>query len=341
MEPHRRLGGFRTLLPFEVELCESIGISDKEYFEFLDLVDAKPVEADIVAGPAAGAWALYSGTFAAGNFALTFLGQVVVSLALAAASYLLTPKPKDPGQSPRLTIGGVQGRSRFNRTSGFDSLQDLASLGSFIPLVYARQGVRVSSQLLWSQVRTTQYGETINAIVLFSNGEIGSKPEYESLALGETFLSDLPLSKQKIYFSRGARLEGRLQGLSDGQTPTISDDQYAEGISKNSNNYGFRFNREYDDSDPFMVKIYESNRFIYKPSFSSTKTLSTNNKFGLYSPMPNGNAYKVPWELLLLAKDGDDDIKRDSRVKMGKITHLYPRYVGITNRVESLSLIHI
>ena len=202
-------------------------------------------------------------------------------------------------------------------------------------MVYARQGVRVSSQLLWSQVRTTQYGETINAIVLFSNGEIGSKPEYESLALGETFLSDLPLSKQKIYFSRGARLEGRLQGLSDGQTPTISDDQYAEGISKNSNNYGFRFNREYDDSDPFMVKIYESNRFIYKPSFSSTKTLSTNNKFGLYSPMPNGNAYKVPWELLLLAKDGDDDIKRDSRVKMGKITHKYPRYLGITNRVDS------
>ena len=103
--------------------------------------------------------------------ALSFWGQVIVSVALAAISYLLSPKPKDPGQSPRLTIGGVQGRSRFNPTSGFDSLQDLASLGSFIPLVYARQGVRVASQLLWSQIRTTQYGETINAIVLFSNGE--------------------------------------------------------------------------------------------------------------------------------------------------------------------------
>ena len=96
-------------------------------------------------------------------------------------------------------------------------------------------------------------------------------------------------------------------------------------------NYQYRSNREYDDSDPFMVKCYEQTRFVYKPSFSCTKTPSTNNKFGLYSPMSNGNAYKVVWELLLLAKDGDDDIKRDSRIKMGKIAHHYPRYVGITN----------
>ena len=193
LEPHRRIGGYRTLLPYEVELCNSIGISDKEYFEFLDLIEAQPVEADIVAGPVLPLLpAFMTVTNAAGvAVALSFWGQVIVSVALAGISYLLTPKPKDPGQSPRLTIGGVQGRSRFNPTSGFDSLQDLASLGSFIPLVYARQGVRVASQLVWSQIRTTQYGETINAIVLFSNGEIGAKPEYESLALGEVFLSDL------------------------------------------------------------------------------------------------------------------------------------------------------
>mgnify|MGYP003313929284 FL=1 len=65
------------------------------------------------------------------------------------------------------------------------------------------------------------------------------------------------------------------------------------------------------------------------------KVPTTNNTFGVYAPMPNGNAYKVNWELLLLAKDGDDDVKRDSRYKMGKIYHKYPRYVGITNRVDS------
>ena len=161
MESHRKLGGFRTLLPFEVELCESIGITDKEYFEFLDLVDAKPVEADIVAGPAAGAWALY--TYAGGTFALTWLGTVVVSIAIAAISYLLAPKPKEQKTPPSLTVGGVQGRSRFNPQNGFQSLQDLAELGSFIPLVYARcgngvGGVRLKSQLIWSQIRTAQIG---------------------------------------------------------------------------------------------------------------------------------------------------------------------------------------
>ena len=190
MESHRRIGGFRTLLPYEVELCESLGITDKEYFEFLDLVEAKPVEADIVAGPAALAALPAFMTVGTGSaIALSFWGQVIVSVALAAISYLLTPKPKDPGQQPRLTIGGVQGRSRFTPTSGFESLQDLASLGSFIPLVYARQGVRVSSQLLWSQLRTAQYGQVINAICLFSNGTLGAKPQYNSFALGETFLS--------------------------------------------------------------------------------------------------------------------------------------------------------
>ena len=342
MESHRRIGGYRTLLPYEVELCKSIGITDKEYFEFLDLVEAKPVEADIVAGPAALAALPAFMTVGSGSaIALSFWGQVIVSVALAAVSYLLTPKPKDPGQQPRLSIGGVQGRSRFTPTTGFESLQDLAQLGSFIPLVYARQGVRVSSQLLWSQLRTAQYGQVINAICLFSNGTLGAKPQYNSFALGETFLSDLPATKQKLFFSIGNRAFNRLQGLADTQTPTASSDQYAEGTSKNTNNYLARGEREYDDVDPFKVKYFTQQYsgghavFDFKPSFSAAKTPSSGVKFGLSTPMPNGNAYKINWELILLLRDADDGVKKDLRIKMGKCVHKYPRYVGITNRSES------
>ena len=348
LESYRRIGGYRTLLPYEVKLCESIGITDKEYFEFLDLIEAKPVDADIVMMPqvlvAAG---LATGTAAAGYTILW--GKIAFTIALMAASYLLTPKPKDPSQAPRLDIGGVQGRSRFNPTNGFESLQDLAALGSFIPLVYGTSrldldglrvgGVRVSSQLLWSQVRTAQYGETINAIVLFSNGEIKAKPQFESLALGETYLSDLPLSKQKVYFSRGelARNNNRLKGVADTQTPSSSDDQYVEGSAKNTNNYLSRGQREYDDVDPFKLKVFAESysgghaNFNYNSSFCSTKTPNTNNTFGVYSPMPNGNAYKITWELILLLRDADDGVKRDLRHKMGKCVHKYPRQVGITN----------
>ena len=335
MEPHRRIGGFRTLLPYEVGLCESLGITEKEYFEFLDLTEAyfpeRKKEYDHVPNIVNMPQVALPGWMVAAGGGLSAWGQIAIGIALTSVSYALTPKPKDPSQAPRLQIGGVQGRSRFTPVSGFDSVQDLASLGSFIPLVYAKQGVRVASQLLWSQIRTAQYGEIINAIVLFSNGEIAAKPQFESLALGEVFLADLAESKLKVYFSRGARETGRLKGVADTQTPSSTDDQYQEGSAKNSNNYGHRGNREYDDSDPFMVKLRESNQFVYKPSFSSTKTPSTNSSFGVYSPMPNGNAYKVNWELILLAKDADDGIKKDLRIKMGKLAHSYPRQIGLTS----------
>ena len=40
MESAKRIGGIRALLPYEVGLCESLGITEKEYFEFLDLTEA-------------------------------------------------------------------------------------------------------------------------------------------------------------------------------------------------------------------------------------------------------------------------------------------------------------
>ena len=37
MESSNLFGGFRTLLPYEIELCNALGITDKEYLQFLDL----------------------------------------------------------------------------------------------------------------------------------------------------------------------------------------------------------------------------------------------------------------------------------------------------------------
>ena len=87
MESHRRIGGFRALLPYEIELCESLGITDKEYFEFLDLIEAKPVEADIVMMPnalIAMGFAKLAIPTAAGYTILW--GKIAVTLAIMAAS---------------------------------------------------------------------------------------------------------------------------------------------------------------------------------------------------------------------------------------------------------------
>ena len=339
MESSNLFGGFRTLLPYEIELCNALGISEKEYLQFLDLTykyhkdSRKGYELipDIRCDPVSiGAWYI----------AQAWYVKLAITVAIAAATYLLTPKPKQPKDAPSLQLGGVQGRSRFNPVSGFESTQELAVLGSFIPLVYARHphGVRVASQLLWSQIRDKQYGQEINAICLFSHGELGQHPLLKTFALGETFLDNFPLSKYKLYFSKGGRANTRMQATT--QQPDLNKSNRLRGTdahggtAPNTHNYASRGNREYDDNDPFMVKVLDANgNWIWQPSFSSTKTPVSNSKFGLHAPMPNGNAYKVNWELLLFPKSMSKNVAKDLEIKRQKIVHFFPRYVCLKSSV--------
>ena len=353
MESSNLFGGFRTLLPYEIELCNALGITDKEYLQFLDLTykyqkdSRKGYELipDIRCDPVSiGAWYV----------AQAWYVKLAITVAIAAATYLLTPKPKQPKDAPSLQIGGVQGRSRFNPVSGFESLQDLAVLGSFIPLVYARLGVRVSSQLIWSQIREKQYGQEINAICLFSQGEIGAKPLLKTFALGETFLDNFPESKYKLYFSTGGRANKSFQPVQykglhgtnftqhlDEQNRLRPSDFVGPGTDhsvRNDNNYANRGNREYDDNDPFMVKVLNDNgQWAWQPSFSSTKTPASNAKFGLYAPMPNGSAYKINWELLMFPKGMSGEVADDLEIKRQKMVHFFPRYVCLKSSVHSPS----
>ena len=340
MESSNLFGGFRALLPYEVELCNALGITDKEYLQFLDLTykyhkdSRKGYELipDIRCDPvSAAAW--YIGAH--------WSVKLAVTVAIAAATYLLTPKPKQPKDAPNLQVGGVQGRSRFNPVSGFESVQDLAVLGSFVPLVYAKKGVRVSSQLLWSQIRNTRYGQEINVICLFSHGELGKRPEFKTFAVGETFLDNFPKTKLRLYFSKGGRANSRMQPttqqlfLNDSNRLGITD--FIEGTASNTNTYEHRERKEYDDIDPFMVKVLKDDvndsdsKFEWRPSFSSVKTPASTAKFGLYAPMPNGSAYKVNWELLLFPKGMDSTVAEDLEVKRQKIVHFYPRYVHLAS----------
>ena len=344
MESSKLFGGFRTLLPYEIELCDALGITDKEYLQFLDLTfkyhkdSRKGYELipDIRCDPVSiGAWYI----------AQAWYVKLAITVAIAAATYLLTPKPKQPKDAPSLQLGGVQGRSKFNPVSGFDATQDLAVLGSFIPLVYARLGVRISSQLLWSQIRDKQYGQEINAICLFSHGELGQHPEFKTFALGETFLDNFPSSKLRLYFTKGGRANTRIQATT--QQPNLNKQNRLKpsdlvgGTAPNTHNYASRGNREYDDNDPFMVKVLDGNgNWAWQPSFSSVKTPSSNVKFGLFSPMPNGSAYKINWELLLFPKDMSSTLRDDTEKKRQKIVHFYPRYVCLKSSAYGGNSMH-
>jgi len=325
MDSFRRIGGPRALLPYEAELCNTLGISEKEYFEFVDLAAAAIYQRkegyenipDIRAGAV-----LVPALVGAGMSATTaaIVSQIIIGVALTAISYLLTPKPKTPETPPQLTVGGVQGRSRFAPQASFDSIQDLAVLGSFIPLVYARKGVRVNSQLMWSHMKTTGIGEILSVVTLFSNGQLGSEPSFDSFALGTTMLQDFSKRKLALYFTMGREVLNRIK----------ASDKYPETIAPERHNLANRGEEEFDTEDPFSVRIKSGGgpqpTFTFYKAFSSVKTQSSKSKFGAFAPISNGNAYKVPWELVMFPKGIKDEVRNDSLQKLQKITHKYPRY---------------
>ena len=334
MEPLRRIGGPRALLPYEAELCNALGISEKEYFEFVDLAAAAIYQRekgyehipDIRAGAALvpALTSLGMGATAAG-----IASQIIVGLALTAVSHFLTPKPKTPESAPQLTAGGVQGRSRFTPQSSFDSIQDLAVLGAFIPLVYARKGVRVNSQLLWSHMKTTGTGEILSVVTLFSNGQLGSQPSFDSFAVGTAMLQDFSKRKLALFFTTGREFNNRINTV---------DDRYDETTAPDSHNLTGRGGQEFDTADPFSIRIKSGGgstpNFRFNKGFSSVKTQSSKGKFGAFAPISNGNAYKVPWELVMFPKGIKDEVKNDSLQKLQKIAHRYPRYSALVGGSE-------
>lgn len=335
MEPRRNIGGPRPLLPYEAELCNALGITTLEYFQFLEGVETKIKERseaygivpDIVNMPQTLPF-----LFTAGGTALSIWGQIAVSVALSAVAYLLTPKPKTPETPGSVTVGGVQGRSRFSPQSSFDSVQDLAVLGTFIPLVYARKrtiggfpsgGVRVNSQLLWSSMKTTGSGEILSVIGLFSNGELGSKPDYKTFALGTNLIRDFSAEKIALFFNRG-RTNGRIN----------ASDRYTESEAPDGHNLEGRGVDEFSSSDPFAFRelttpVNHEQKYIFEEYFSSVRTDQNKSQFGAHSPIPNGMAYKTSWELVQLM--GEDEIKTKNKKKMEKINYRYPRYCALTN----------
>ena len=161
---HKRPYGKRLLLPTEAELCNVLGLSENEYWLFVDKTAAfdgtRPKGYELIPDIRNETLTIAGVALVKGG-SLTLAGNIAVTVALTAIGYLLTPKPK------AMKAGGSQrtedaiGNKKFAPQFSFNSLQELAVLGSIVPLVFANRrteggitygGVRVNSQLLWSQL---------------------------------------------------------------------------------------------------------------------------------------------------------------------------------------------
>ena len=120
----------RVLLPTEADLCNALGITEDEYFQFLEGVAAKVKERpeayglipDIRCDPVSLGLMTQAGS-------LTFFGQIAVGVALTAASVLLAPKPPSQRQGTQERTADIGGTKKFSPQFSFNSVQDLANLG--------------------------------------------------------------------------------------------------------------------------------------------------------------------------------------------------------------------
>lgn len=282
MEPHRRPAGRRVLLPTEAELCNSLGLSEDEYWYFVEITEAyngvRSKEYDLVPHV---------------TNEPTAIILFVAGVALQALSYLLAPKPSVQQQKtpPQLRTADVAGRSKFAPQDSFDSIQSLAVLGSTIPLVFTRRGMRVTSQLLWSQLLSSGAGQQLKAITLFSLGPIEHAPAFEGFAIGDMLLENYTHAKMAVYFrTNGGRI--------------TEANRLAGGLPAEA-------------TDAFSVYWDGSGR--YEPFFCGARNPSTQTQFGVFQPVPNGMMWRPNYELVLKPRDADNDLRRDIDRKQNKI----------------------
>ena len=314
MEHVRGFTGPRALLPAEVEMCKVLGITEADYWTFCDLALSRNGERregyelipDIRCEPT---------TIA--------LIQIGVGLALTAVSVLLQPKPRSPGQQkapPQLQTADATGPKRFATQAGFNTVQSVASLGETIPLVFANYnstdggGVRVSSNLLWS--RMTSWGTTqqFEGIYLFSSGPLAARPEFEGFAIGDSLITSYPADKLRLIFgTNGGR--PRSQVLANN---SVGMGQYPNTASTETRIPGNGF-------EIFRPNVGAS------PDFCGTRTPSSQTQFGAYAPMPNGMAFQIPYELVLIPDGQGRDVKARAREKRRKQRGYYQIGAAITS----------
>ena len=317
------------LLPAEVELCETVGITEDEYWYFVELTQAyngkRPKEYDelpyIVNFQALGIIA------AGGGLGVT--GQILLGILLSVVSVLLTPKPKAPKTPPSLTTAGQTGPKRFAPQTGFNSVQELASFGEIVPLIFTKQevtktknkiyvygGVRVNTRLLWSQMISLGSSQQLKALFMLGLGTLAAKPDFAGYAIGDLLLKNYINKKIALYMRR------------DGGRPRETH-KYDEGTLGRQKDRNGSIMHDVMSVDWDMGEGKNGDGGKSKSIVSSARTPNTQVQFGAFSPMPNAMRYRVPYELVLRQKDLSEENNKDIDTKRRKLRTNFPRYASI------------
>ncbi len=228
MDPLQRSYSRRSLLPVEQQIIDALGLTVEDYWEFCRLADCRAKERgneyalvpDIRCDPATQTAVLIN------------LG---ISLVLTAASMLLAPKPPSFEEAPgAIRTSDIRGQTKFAELFGFDSLQDLAALGSILPLIFAKRstlpydidpttnpedpevsqtvvgGVRAKGLLIWSQLLSKASHQELKMLTTLGLAELGATPDARGLAVGDQLLRNYQDSRYAAYFRDNFETKGRI-----------------------------------------------------------------------------------------------------------------------------------
>lgn len=267
------------MLPSDRYLASLLGLTDEQYLYFKAEVERRAKgqpEPAIVAG---------LDPFTQGLILLA------IGIGFQVAASFIKPTitaPKAPGQPRQQTqsTAPITENQRFAPRYGFDSTQDVITLGATVPVVYALRetiggvtygGVRVNAFSMWSQMLSLGGGQMLRSVFLLGNGDIASVDPL-GFAIGSSTLNGYYFedstateesSRIAVYFRANG---GRIAGT----------DRVAGRLNANDDGSS-------SSTDVFQVYWNGQNR----QDFCSSSTPSSQSVFGVYAPIGNDLMYKV------------------------------------------------
>ena len=277
MDPLQRSYSNRSLLPAERQIIDALGLSLEEYWEFCRLADCKAKERGE-------AYALIPDV--RGEPGTIAIISLVVGVLSTAASVLLRPEVPSFSQEERkepgtLRTADVRGQTKFAQFYSFDSLQDLAALGSIVPLVFADRdeskgigGIRAKGLLIWSQLLSKGSHQELKALMTLGLSILAAIPDAEGLAVGDQLLRNYQEARYAAYFLNVPETGNRVNEINRfaGALPALSH------------------------TDVFLA--YDRLTDQPAPLFSGVRTPNSQKTFGCHSPISNGAPYWLPYDYI-------------------------------------------
>jgi len=157
--------------------------------------------------------------------------------------------------------------------------------------------------------------QELQALLLFSAGDLRFRPDYKGYAFGDSKLTNYPTAKIGLFFSKGPDKAG-------GNAPFFvgSGAQYGEG-KKDMGPKGDK---------PFFTNIPDDGRGD-KMIFCGVVTPSQSAVFGQYNPIRNGQGWKYPFKY---PGKGDGDADKKDMIRGTRAKHVAGYHSGRTSLVS-------